>query len=298
MMMHSKLKLVGFILVVLILFSGCISGNKGESTSTQSTGTEPVHYGPITPALEFTPVTPTPVWASKDVELQGDVYGIAVGTSSGPIPYIHTIQFKIKLATGGGPRDISRSKLTWQTKTILRNLDYGGTGSPDPLLYQWKIDMLTDLFNSIKAMGTRVIIGVSGHNIPQQIAMINKAMEPVIADGTITGIGLWEITLSQGPESDSDHAAKWETSNMMYLYPDLVDLKELGHGPLAPDMQPPDGIGGLDPRKYASAEIGRKNIELAAAAIGKKAKELLGSLPEERRTFNLSVFCPPNWWQI
>jgi len=140
-MMHSKLKLVGFILVVLILFSGCISGNKGESTSTQSTGTEPVHYGPITPALEFTPVTPTPVWASKDVELQGDVYGIAVGTSSGPIPYIHTIQFKIKLATGGGPRDISRSKLTWQTKTILRNLDYGGTGSPDPLLYQWKIDM-------------------------------------------------------------------------------------------------------------------------------------------------------------
>jgi creatinine amidohydrolase len=163
---------------------------------------------------------------------------------------------------------------------------------------QWKIDMLTSLFNGIKNMGTRVILGVSGHNIAQQVAWINKAMEPVIADGTITGTGLWEITLSQGPESDSDHAAKWETSNMMYLYPDLVDMKELGTGPLAPNMEPPDGIGGLDPRKYASAEAGKRSVELASAAIGKKAKELLESLPEDRRAFNLTVFCPPNWWQI
>jgi creatinine amidohydrolase len=162
----------------------------------------------------------------------------------------------------------------------------------------WKIDMLTALFNGIKAMGTRVIIGVSGHNIQQQIAWIKKAMEPVIADGTITGAGLWEITLSQGPESDSDHAAKWETSNMMYLYPDLVDMKELGTGPLAPNMEPPDGIGGLDPRVHSSTEVGKRNIELAATAIGRKAKELLETLPEDKRTFNLKAFCPPNWWQI
>jgi creatinine amidohydrolase len=162
---------------------------------------------------------------------------------------------------------------------------------------QWKIDMLTALFNGIKEMGARVIIGVSGHNIPQQIDWIKKAMEPVI-DDTITGTGLWEITLSQGPESDSDHAAKWETSNMMYLYPELVDMNALGTAPLTPDMKPPDGIGGLDPRKYASAAIGKRNVELAAAAIGKKAKELLDSLPEDRRAFNLTVFCPPNWWQI
>lgn len=162
----------------------------------------------------------------------------------------------------------------------------------------WKIAMLTALFNRIKAMGTRVIIGVSGHNVMQQIAWINRALEPVVADGTITGIGLWEMTLSRCEESDSDHAAKWETSNMLFFYPELVDIAELGKGPLAPNMQPPDGIGGLDPRKHASAEVGRRNVELAAEAIGRKAKELLATLPEEKRTLNLPGICPPYWWSI
>ena len=115
--------------------------------------------------------------------------------------------------------------------------------------------------------------------------MINKSLEPVIEDGTIAGVGLWEMTLSKGEESNSDHAAKWETSNMMFIYPHLVDLKALGTGPLAPNMKAPDGIGGLDPRVHASAEVGKRNIELASKAIGKKARELLESLPEEHRSF-------------
>jgi creatinine amidohydrolase len=163
---------------------------------------------------------------------------------------------------------------------------------------EWKIAMLTALFNRIKAMGTRVIIGVSGHNIPQQIAWINRALEPVVADGTVIGMGLWEMTLSQCEESSSDHAAKWETSNMMFFYPDLVDMSELGTGPLAPNMQPPDGIGGLDPREHASVDVGRRNVELAAAAIGQKARQLLQSLPENLRGFGLPAICPPDWWMI
>jgi len=163
---------------------------------------------------------------------------------------------------------------------------------------QWKIDMFTALFNGIKQTGARVIVGVSGHNIKQQIALINKALEPVVADGTLTGIGLWEVSLSMGEESSSDHAAKWETSNMMYLYPELVDMSALGTEPLAPDMNPPDGIGGLDPRIHASVEVGKRNIELCAASIGRKAKELLQTLPENQRTFNKSCICPEQWWLI
>jgi len=180
---------------------------------------------------------------------------------------------------------------------------YGGVVYP----WQWLhsgfnqehlVPVYTELFERLKRTGFRVIIGVSGHNVKEQIEMIEKALEPVTADGTCTGVGLWEVTLSAGEESNTDHAAKWETSNMMFFYPDRVDLSELGDGELKLDMSPPDGIGGLDPREHASAEVGRRNVELAAAAIGKKARELLESLPPEHRQFGLDRIEPGHWWMV
>jgi creatinine amidohydrolase len=160
------------------------------------------------------------------------------------------------------------------------------------------VPVLTDLFARLKRTGFRVILGVSGHNVREQIDMIDKALAPVTADGTVAGLGLWEMTLSRGPESNSDHAAKWETSNMMFFYPELVDMSELGDGPINLDMKPPSGIGGLDPRKHASAKVGQRNVELAAEAIGRKARELLASLPENQRSFNLKSISPGHWWLV
>lgn len=162
----------------------------------------------------------------------------------------------------------------------------------------WKLEMVTALFEQLKRSGFRVIIGVSGHNIQTQIELVNEALKPVVADGTVTGIGLWEMSLSRCDESNSDHAAKWETSNMMFFYPELVNMTLLGSGPLAPNMRPPDGIGGLDPREHASAAVGERNVELASAAIGKKAIELLESLPEEHRAFGLAAVDPEHWWLV
>jgi len=123
-------------------------------------------------------------------------------------------------------------------------------------------------------------------------------LQKAVADGTVAGAAFWEISLSMGQFSSTDHAAKWETSNMMVLYPDLVKMSELGTGPLAPDMKPPDGIGGYDPRVHASVEAGRLNIELAAESFGMKARELLESLPEENRSFGLPRVSPEFWWSI
>ncbi|HIE27727.1 TPA: hypothetical protein EYP66_10610 [Candidatus Poribacteria bacterium] len=109
------------------------------------------------------------------------------------------------------------------------------------------VPIYTELFQRLKNTGFRVIIGVSGHNVQGQIDMINRALEPVIADGKVAGIGVWEITLSRSEESDTDHAAKWETSNMMFFYPDCVDMSELGDEEIILDMRAPWGIGGLDP---------------------------------------------------
>jgi hypothetical protein len=63
-------------------------------------------------------------------------------------------------------------------------------------------------------------------------------------------------------------------------------------------MKPPDGIGGLDPREHASAEAGRRNVELSSEAIGKKAKQLLESLPKDQQSFRLQHISPEFWWSI
>ena len=180
---------------------------------------------------------------------------------------------------------------------------YGGVVYPPVYLHAGfdqahLVPVLAELFRRLKETGFRVIIGVSGHNIVEQIAMIEAALKPVVADGAAVGIGLWEMSLSRGPESDSDHAAKWETSNMLFLYPDLVDMAALGEGPLNLDMKPPSGIGGLDPRKHASAAVGARNVELAADAIGAKARELLSALPPDQCGFALPGISPEHWWLV
>lgn len=180
---------------------------------------------------------------------------------------------------------------------------YGGVVYPPVYLHSGfdqthMVPVLTELFQRLKKTGYRVIVGVSGHNVRKQVEMIEQALAPVVADGTVAGVGLWEVTLSRGEESNTDHAAKWETSNMMYFYPDRVEMAALGEGPLAPDMKPPDGIGGLDPREHASAAVGERNAELAAQAIGEKARELLASLPEEEQDFRLAAVSPEHWWMI
>ncbi|UCH36163.1 MAG: creatininase family protein [Armatimonadota bacterium] len=163
---------------------------------------------------------------------------------------------------------------------------------------QCLVSVITELFDRLKKMGFRVIIGVSGHNIDKQIEMINRALEPVVADSSVVGIGLWEVTLSQCEDSSTDHAAKWETSNMQFFYPELVDLGELPGGEIGPDWNRELGIGGLDPRAHASAAVGERNCELAAEAIGRKAQGLLDSLPAEHRSFALPRLSPEHWWSV
>jgi creatinine amidohydrolase len=158
--------------------------------------------------------------------------------------------------------------------------------------------VITELFDRLKKTGFRVIIGVSGHNVQSMIDMINNAMEPVLTDGECAGVGLWEMSLSLCDDSSSDHAGKWETSNIMFLHPELVDMDTLGTEPITLDMSPPHGIGGLDPREHASAEVGRLNIQLCSEALGIKARELLQSLPVEKRDFNIDKIEPGSWWMV
>jgi len=66
-----------------------------------------------------------------------------------------------------------------------------------------------------------------------------------------------------------DHAGRNETSIMMAVAPDLVDLGRL---PTEPDEWP-QGVGGEDPRD-STAEFGEELIEASLTLLGRKLDEL------------------------
>ncbi len=80
-----------------------------------------------------------------------------------------------------------------------------------------------------------------------------------------------------------DHAGAWETSAMMFAHGECVCLNELKEQMDARKradletmkMKEPEGIGGWNPLKYASSELGQKIVDFCAERIGKKAIDIL-----------------------
>ena len=84
-----------------------------------------------------------------------------------------------------------------------------------------------------------------------------------------------------------DHAALYETSSLMHLTPDLVDLGELSGRD--DDIGGPDerrnwmddsyadhpcyGLVGIDPRQRASAEIGKANTDRLLDYLERRLEE-------------------------
>ena len=73
------------------------------------------------------------------------------------------------------------------------------------------------------------------------------------------------------PKVGGDHAAKWETSYLWYLRPDCVDMSVF----LGREDEELIGVGGIDPRKEATVEVGRKACDLIVDGMVRKAKQLI-----------------------
>jgi creatinine amidohydrolase/Fe(II)-dependent formamide hydrolase-like protein len=80
-------------------------------------------------------------------------------------------------------------------------------------------------------------------------------------------------------EDRMDHAAHWETSLLMYLRPELVDLSQIADEDLDTDEgRKTAGIYGKDPRRFASVELGEKIANGIIESIGRRARELLAEV--------------------
>jgi creatinine amidohydrolase len=113
------------------------------------------------------------------------------------------------------------------------------------LLRPW----LEQLCREMARDGFRAIIILTGHyGAAQQIVVRETAVRMSRVLG-IPVLGTPEYILAMDVGYTGDHGAWGETSLMMHLYPDTVDLSRLGD-------PPHKGVGGRDP-KESSAEDGR-----------------------------------------
>ena len=78
-------------------------------------------------------------------------------------------------------------------------------------------------------------------------------------------------------ERAGDHAAGWETSHLLALHPQTVDL-----GLLPPIGQPLVGVNGTMPPQEASAEFGQETLSAAAELIVREVRHRLAH-PEQYR---------------
>lgn len=142
-------------------------------------------------------------------------------------------------------------------KDAARSREYGEWGL-------WEKLMARSLFQ-IEAMGFEAIVLLPGHF--HLIAASERAIRRYRDEGGICKtMSLSEFSFP-ADRIPADHAAAFETSLMLALCPELVDMDELDR-----DLQNPNiGVIGFDPRVHASEAYGWEIIEKFAVA----AKEFI-----------------------
>ena len=134
------------------------------------------------------------------------------------------------------------------------------------------LPIVTRLLQHFEGDGYEAAILLSGH-YPNRKEYLDAAIAEFRAAGG--KMRVLAIVENQVPDGVGDHAAKVETSFMMHLHPETVDLGELAgrdedirgpderHNWMAdtPEDHPCYGIVGIDPRAHASAEFGKAATE-------------------------------------
>lgn len=118
-------------------------------------------------------------------------------------------------------------------------------------------ELFISVFRQLLKQGFKAILALTGHYSREQVFVVEEAAEYCMRMYNVKGE---RVKISALPDYElvkdlgytGDHGAKWETSIMMYLRPELVDLKRL---------EKLVGVIGDDPRAAASYRTGEMIVE-------------------------------------
>ncbi len=153
--------------------------------------------------------------------------------------------------------------------------------------------LLDEILSGLHRVGFRVFVLLTGHYPREQVDVVKAAAQRL--HNAHADVRIWALPEYEAhpQERRADHAAQWETSILMAIRPDLVDMARLvgADSPDAPDATrtieemnspgPLHGILGKNPARYARPELGEQTIativdnlvawvEKALAEIGPK----------------------------
>ena len=136
---------------------------------------------------------------------------------------------------------------------------------PEPLFGS----LLNAILKQLRRAGFRIVVG-HGHG-PSTTYFRSHAAEWKQTLGLECFICLGSDVDKDGLGIQVDHAAMNETSLVMAMRPDLVQMERLPRDP----YQYPVAVWGRDPRVYASADVGRKAISLQTERMSKILRDAL-----------------------
>ena len=119
--------------------------------------------------------------------------------------------------------------------------------------------------------GARAIVWLSGHGGTEDYLAIRKAaLAAMDASDCVIWAGV-DAHLITDLEKPMDHAAAIETSLLLHLAPETVDIEALEPDPNIA----PQGVGGDDPRTHASPAFGREHADLLIDRMASLATRLV-----------------------
>jgi len=129
-------------------------------------------------------------------------------------------------------------------------------------------DLLKAIFWEVERYGFRVLVVLTGHYPLKGHAQ--QAAEEYMGDHALKIFAMLGVDQITDLGYRGDHAAKWETSALMALRPDLVEMSRLEG-----QEEPPLGVAGDDPRQ-ASAEYFEQGIAQITERVRAQVDAALG----------------------
>ncbi|MBI2940731.1 MAG: creatininase family protein [Chloroflexi bacterium] len=134
---------------------------------------------------------------------------------------------------------------------------------------QFYVRLLVHMLQQVESLGFKAIVVLAGHYPLLRHARAAVELYSLRGKARAWAVTGYELVRDEIPDA-GDHAAGWETSLLMVLRPDCVDLSRLPADPK--DLI---GVGGRRPPQQASVEYGERGLRLVMDRILAKVEELL-----------------------